>query len=510
MQDNSASPKKPTRCAIYTRVSTDMQAEVEFNSCEAQEDRVRSFIASQEGFQVFKVYTDPGYSGATLDRPAMQELIRDVAAGLVNMVITYKIDRLTRSPRDFYQLVELFENNGASFISVTERFDTSTPSGRLLRNIMLTFAQFERELASERVKDKVIQRVQRGLYLGGRPPFGYKGENGKLVLDPPRDRAVRLIFDTYIRTRSITHIAALLKEKGIVSRKGKPLADSSLWHLLQNPILAGQVTHKGKVYPGQHPAIISKELFEHVQKLMAEAARCPAESLPSLPFAGLIHCKHCGYVMTPAFADKMTKSGPRRYHYYRCSNISREGWDTCPIKEINAERFHSTLYQNILRISRDSDYLSTVVRNLRGTDSNNPGVTGIEPLQDVYNLTPQNLKKALEEFLTICARRAESERILAIRQQIRRINYSKTMIMVEFNFCRPPDGKSTSEPFPSSAALRAAPPARTSTPNRKGSNRFRQLNPVQEGPLGGGAEKMGWVTGIEPATFRATAGRSNR
>ena len=166
--------KKITHCAIYTRVSTDHQAEVEFNSCEAQEDRIRSFVASQEGFEVFKVYTDPGFTGANMNRPALKQLITDIRAGQIQMVITYKIDRLTRSPRDFYELIEFFESNNASYISVTERFDTSTPSGRLLRNIMLTFAQFERELASERVKDKVIQRVKRGMYHGGHPTIGYK------------------------------------------------------------------------------------------------------------------------------------------------------------------------------------------------------------------------------------------------------------------------------------------------------------------------------------------------
>ena len=201
----------------------------------------------------------------------------------------------------------------------------------------------------------------------------------------------------------------------------------------------------------------------------------------------LIRCEQCGHVMTPAFADKMTKNGPRRYHYYRCSNISREGWDSCAIKEINAERFHSILYQNLLRISRDSDYLSTVVRNLRGTDSNNPGDSGIEPPQDVYSLNPQNIKKCLEEFLTICARRTGMERILAIRRILRGINYSQKTVKVEFLFALPPDGKSLLNQRPTLAAPRAAPLIRTSAENRKGSNRFTQSDPSPHM----GAEKNG-------------------
>lgn len=150
-------------CAVYTRVSTDNQVEKEFNSCEAQEAKIKSFINSQENMEIFDVYSDPGYSGANIKRPALQRIMDDVRANKINCIISYKIDRLTRSPRDFYQLIELFEKHGVDFISVTERFDTSTPAGRLLRNIMLTFAQFEREMTAERTRDKMHQRAEKGM-----------------------------------------------------------------------------------------------------------------------------------------------------------------------------------------------------------------------------------------------------------------------------------------------------------------------------------------------------------
>jgi len=182
------------KCAIYTRVSTDNQAEKEFNSCEAQEERIKSFIKSQPNMEVYKVYSDPGYTGANTKRPALQKMLKDIEQGQIDIVFCYKIDRLTRSPKDFYQLIEFFEKNKIDFISVTERFDTSTPSGRLLRNIMLTFAQFERELTSERVKDKMFQKAQKGMWNGGVPPYGYRRENKKLIPDKKESEVVKLIF----------------------------------------------------------------------------------------------------------------------------------------------------------------------------------------------------------------------------------------------------------------------------------------------------------------------------
>ena len=172
------------KAAIYTRVSTDNQAEVEFNSCEAQELKIKSFIASQEKMEIYKTYSDQGYSGASLERPALKEMLNDIQQGKIDIVISYKIDRLTRSPKDFYQLIEIIDKNGASFLSITERFDTSTPSGRLLRNIMLTFAQFERELISERIRDKMLEKAKKGLCSNGKIPFGYIRNDKKVVVEP--------------------------------------------------------------------------------------------------------------------------------------------------------------------------------------------------------------------------------------------------------------------------------------------------------------------------------------
>ena len=215
-------------CAIYTRVSTDNQAEKEFSSCEAQEQKIKSFIASQNDWQAFKVYTDAGFSGATLDRPALQELLADLKKEKIDIVFVYKIDRLTRSPKDFYQLIEFFEQAKIDFISITERFDTSTPAGRLLRNIMLTFSQFERELTSERTKDKMLERAKKGMANGGLTPYGYKRENKKLIPHPKEAEEIKSIFESYLETGSLSKTYNITKSNGIKSRQGKNFSKTTI------------------------------------------------------------------------------------------------------------------------------------------------------------------------------------------------------------------------------------------------------------------------------------------
>src|SRR3989339_549398 len=208
------------KAAIYTRVSTDTQADKDFNSCESQELKIRSFISSQENMEVYKVYSDQGYTGANIDRPALMEMLHAIQQGKIDVVISYKIDRLTRSPKDFYQLIEVLEKHNANFISVTERFDTSTPSGRLLRNIMLTFAQFERELTSERTRDKMFERAKKGLWNGGVVPYGYRREDKKIIPNEKESDTVKLIYESYITSGSLTNVYKTLKNKKLSNRSG--------------------------------------------------------------------------------------------------------------------------------------------------------------------------------------------------------------------------------------------------------------------------------------------------
>ena len=309
------------KAAIYTRVSTDGQAEVEFNSCEAQEIKIRSFISSQNDIEVYKVYSDQGYTGANTDRPALQEMIGDIQNGKINTVMSYKIDRLTRSPKDFYQLIEIFDQHNASFISVTERFDTSTPSGRLLRNIMLTFGQFERELTSERIRDKKTEMAKKGMWSSGKPPFGYKKEDKKLVIDVDHSKTVKKIFETYISTGSSSAVYKTLKSNGMFNRRGLPFFKTVICDMLRNVVYKGMIFHKGTSYQGQHEPIVSCEMFEEAQSL--HKPKIYGRVVHRAIFHGLVRCKGCGSTMTEAFTNK-TKWGKRvRYFYYRCSSIGK-------------------------------------------------------------------------------------------------------------------------------------------------------------------------------------------
>ncbi|MBD3272464.1 MAG: hypothetical protein GF384_08030, partial [Elusimicrobia bacterium] len=352
--------KEITNCAIYTRVSTDMQAEKEINSCETQAEKIKLFIESQEGYKIFKIYDDPGYTGANIDRPALKQLFTDIQSGLINVVLTYKIDRLTRSPKDFYQIIEIFEQFNVSYISVTERFDTSTPSGRLLRNIMLTFAQFERELISERIKDKYHQRILRGLPNGGNP-YGYKWDNKKYFIDQHKSKTVKFVFDTYIQTKSLAETTRKLKENKIFGRDGRIYGRSFVWKMLRNPNYTGKIEYHEKLYKGQHEPIISEDMFNYVQTLHKEYHnKKPLDR--QLLFAGLIQCQECGTIMSATYTNKKTQMyGLQKYYYYRCNRCTHHGWDACTIKHVSADRFNTMLIYNLKRISKDFDFLKNLI-----------------------------------------------------------------------------------------------------------------------------------------------------
>jgi len=433
LTSNQNQATKPIRCAIYTRVSTDQQVEVDFNSCEAQNDRIHSFIKSQEGFELANVYSDPGFTGANLNRPALKNLIADIKHDRIDMVITYKIDRLTRSPRDFYQLIEIFDAHNVGFISVTERFDTSTPAGRLLRNIMLTFAQFERELASERIRDKFAQRAQRGLYNGGRPPYGYKKENGKLVVDFRRARVVRFIFEKYVELGSAHQVTLAIRGSW---HERTTLSDSFVWRVLKNPVVAGKVSYKGKILPGVHSPIISETLFNHVQGLLAQEtqeAKRPGSSYHHLPYSGLVECTECRSNMSVSFTDKKTPEGSRRYFYYRCTATNHKGWNACSTRQISAPRLEEIIHQNIVRLSGDPLYLKLLLQQ--------PPENGIEPLQCNSDLTPEILQKALQRHVKTCARKTGIEKSLSVRERIEKVFYGKDRITVRFRWGLPIDGE---------------------------------------------------------------------
>src|SRR5881396_2256497 len=269
---------KPVRCAIYTRVSTEHGLDQEFNSLDAQYDAASAYIKSQAhaGWALTRSrYDDGGYSGGSTDRPDLQRLLDDIRARKIDVIVVYKVDRLTRSLADFAKLVELFDGHGVSFVSVTQQFNTTTSMGRLTLNVLLSFAQFEREVTSERIRDKIAASKRKGLWIGGMAPLGYATKDRKIVVNEPEAETVRTIFRRYLKLGNLNLLMADLRKGDIVTKVrtlktgetvgGIPFTRGPLAHLLRNRFYIGEVTFKGEVLAGEQPAIVDRDLFEAVQ-----------------------------------------------------------------------------------------------------------------------------------------------------------------------------------------------------------------------------------------------------
>ena len=411
------------QCAIYTRVSTSMQAEKDYNSCEAQRDKILSYIKSQENLQLYKEYSDPAFSGSNIDRPELKELLRDIAAKKIQMVLTYKIDRLTRSSKDFYSLIDFFEKHGVSFVSVSEHFDTSSASGRLLRNVMLTFAQFEREMSAKRTRDKMMARVEKGLWNGGIRILGYKSERGKLLLVSKEVTVVREIFEKFALTGSIKETMDYLKEKEIKNPKTDSFFPiSTVFNILRNPTYIGKTRWAKKVFQGSHPPIISNELFEHVQSLTKEKIiKRPLHKEYLLK--GLLKCQECGSNMTPAFTNKKIK----RYYYYKCYSVIRNGCSACTLKQINSEKLENFLIENLSRLAQDKQYIETLAFKI--THESLPS-EGFELLKRSSETLATKVSQVLINFKNSVQNNSPVEKILLLRKTIKQINISMECLEV--------------------------------------------------------------------------------
>jgi len=420
------------KAAIYTRVSTDVQAEVEFNSCATQESKIMSFIASQDKMEVFKVYSDQGYTGANTDRPALKNMLADIQQGKIDIVISYKIDRLTRSPKDFYQLIEIFERYEVSFLSITERFDTSTPSGRLLRNIMLTFAQFERELISERIRDKILEKARKGMWSCGRAPFGYKKEDKKLVIEPREAGMVRMIFEDFIASHSIFAIYKKLKENKMFNRSGLPVSKTALDSILKGVVHAGMIEHKGTIYQGLHEPIVSKELFDEIQNIRKDHIRPKKMTTYNFSlFPGLIRCKECGSVMCAVFTNKLKYANNKRtrYFYYRCSVIDKRDRSFCSIRQVSADRLDKFVIDNLDKIRRNTQYLDSLTYMLN--NNSNSGLNGCEPTGGYSAIRAERVQEILKAIVDAAKLKGKTEKRLIIKRHIEKVIYSKETIEVK-------------------------------------------------------------------------------
>ncbi len=318
---------KRLRCAIYTRKSSDEGLEQAFNSLHAQREACEAYIKSQahEGWRAIPTaYDDGGISGATMERPALQLLLADVDAGRVDTIVVYKIDRLTRSLADFARIVERLDARGTSFVSVTQAFNTTSSMGRLTLNVLLSFAQFEREVTGERIRDKIAASKKRGLWMGGVPPLGYRGHERTLAIVEDEAALVRTIFSRYLELGSVHVLQRALQAEGVRSRSGAALSRGALFHLLKNRLYLGEIVHKGQSYPGQQAPIIAAELFDQVQSQLEvhRSARGSHKAVAGeAPLMGLLF-DAAGSHMSPSFTR--TRAG-RIYRYYVSSPLQQGG-----------------------------------------------------------------------------------------------------------------------------------------------------------------------------------------
>src|SRR6267143_304344 len=315
------------RCAIYTRKSSEEGLDQEFNSLQAQSEACEAYIRSQrhEGWAMARTrYDDGGFSGGNMERPALHRLLADIQGGRIDIIVVYKVDRLTRSLADFARLVEIFDAQGASFVSVTQQFNTTSSMGRLTLNVLLSFAQFEREVTGERIRDKIAASKKKGMWMGGNLPLGYDVQDRKLLVNPAEAETVRGIFALYLELGCVRRLKEAVDRRGWATKRcatsagrkrgGRPISRGHLYRILSNPLYIGQIAHKGQLHPGQHEALIEGDIWAAVEaQLAANTAghrRRAGASAPSL-LAGLL-VDSTGERLTPSHA---VKKG-RRYRYY--------------------------------------------------------------------------------------------------------------------------------------------------------------------------------------------------
>src|SRR6202049_4250070 len=397
------------RCAVYTRKSSEEGLEQEFNSLHAQREACEAFVRSQrhEGWACLpQAYDDGGISGATMDRPALKQLLADSGQGKVDVVVTYKIDRLTRSLADFAKIAEIFDARGVSFVSVTQQFNTTTSMGRLTLNVLLSFAQFEREVIGERVRDKIAASKKKGMWMGGMPPLGYDVKDRKLVVNKEEARTVADIYRRYLALKSVRDLQADLASAGIRSkRRGRPdgtqyggqkLARGALYLMLQNRIYRGEITHKANSYPGEHPAIIEQQLWGEVQAMLAKnrIERTIGMRAKQTSLLGGFVFDAAGERLTPTYA---VKKGTR-YRYYisaslmRVARLNRSGGWRIPAGDLE-----SLVINRIHAFLADPAALLDAIEDGSQSDSNQSQLIkrGHQLAQELRAETPDKVKATL-------------------------------------------------------------------------------------------------------------------
>ena len=372
-------PTARLRCAIYTRKSTDEGLSQEFNSLDAQREAAQAYIASQrhEGWAAIPdAYDDGGFTGGNMERPALRRLLADIEAGKVDCVMVYKVDRLSRSLLDFARIMEVFDKRGVSFVSVTQQFNTTASLGRLTLNILLSFAQFEREIIAERTRDKMSAARRKGKWTGGSPVLGYDVDprGGKLVVNADEAAQVRVLFDLYMEHRSLMTVVRDVNSRGWTTKRwttkdgrehpGRVMGKSDVYKILTNVIYTGQVNHKGTIYPGEHSAIVDAGVFQKTNERLGHNGVTGGKEVRNKYGAllrGLLHCDACGTAMHHTYTAK----GGRRYRYYVCATAQQRGWDACPTKSLPAQQIEDSVVEHIRKLARNPQVVLETLRAAR-------------------------------------------------------------------------------------------------------------------------------------------------
>ena len=377
------------RCAIYTRKSSEEGLEMEFNSLDAQRDACSAYIASQrsEGWlELAGHYDDGGISGGTLERPALKRLLADIEEDRVDVVVVYKIDRLSRALMDFAKLVEVFDRNDVTFVSVTQSFNTTTSMGRLTLNILLSFAQFEREVIGERIRDKVAASRKRGIWMGGYVPLGYEVKDRKLIIKESEAAIVRMIFERFVAVGSATALARALVTEGVCTRRGRLVDKGFLYKLLANRVYIGDAVHKGTAYSGEHKPIVTRELWDRVRAILQVSPRMRAgstrASTPSL-LKGLLFGP-TGCAMSPTH----TRKGDKLYRYYISQSVIKRGAEGCPVSRVPAGEIENAVVNQLRGMLRAPEVIIATWISARpelgelSEDGVREVLAGLDPLWD--------------------------------------------------------------------------------------------------------------------------------
>jgi site-specific DNA recombinase len=415
-----------TRCAIYTRQSVEERSKSDFGSLQAQWEKGETYIGlySDKGWTLLQTkYEDSGYSGGTIERPALKQLRADIAAGMVDAVIVYRSDRLSRSIRDFLELMEEFERHGVAFVSVSEQFDTSTPGGRMHRNMLLTFAQYERELIAERTRDKVHAARRKGRFTGGYLPLGYDRhpDAGRLVVNQPEAKRVRDIISLFLELGSLVDTVQEMARRGWrlkswTTKQGRQFGGGAfdvhaLRRLLTNATYLGKIPFEGETFDAEHEAIVERDVWDRVQTMIGGGAttgtRRRSTRAPKAPLAGLLRCVACDAAMTPSYAQK----GGHRWRYYVCWKAHRKGWSTCPAKTLPAHQIERFVVDRIRAIGTDPELVAATLeeaRRLAGPDD---------------RVQAADLRKALADFDAVWGAMTTPEQAEVAQELIERIDY---------------------------------------------------------------------------------------